>query len=311
MYSTHASGPTLRDLAEDADVLTMGITPSADQLHQGHYLTLFNLLKTLSDTRTATARIFLDDREFNNQVEPSVPSESRIRSIERLIGSFAERTEKYLHDSTLGSRITTERMSDFWQGYGAQHETMGGDMYKLLTTEWQFKIAPSYRNSLKRVFRTVCPDCSVGKLKTRGLRNQSNGFRNVCIEPTCSNGEYFVDAIRGDTNWLVHYALVGLRDVPFAEFHDASILHVYGGDYAQKWGGGGRESKARRMSDTVARIRAKKKLPPIHHHAGPLILNGHDKLSKSKGDGGVIPDFEWMEAVLNGKSSEVDVAAAD
>lgn len=307
MFSTHAYGPSLRELAHDADVLTMGITPSADHLHQGHYLTLFNLLKTLSETRTAKARIFLDDREFNNQKEPSIPSDARIDGVGELVTTFAQDAGAYLHDPALADRVQLQLMSDFFREPGADHPSMSADMFRLLTKEWQEGISLQYRGTLKKLFRTFCPECNIGKLKRNNMRTQPAGIRNVCTEDGCDTSEYIVSTMNGDTNWAIHYALIGLRDVPLSRRDDASIVHVYGGDYNRRWGANDQSPKGLRMSRAVDHLRGKKYSPPIHHYAGPLILKQGGKLSKSKGDKLDTADFEWLESVLNGEEATVDI----
>ncbi len=319
MFIRHANGTTLPNLAQDSDVLTMGITPSADRLHQGHYLTAFNLLRAMNATRTTTARLFLDDREFNNQQHPVLPTTERVATIGRLVRDFVGQSAEYLHNDSLPGRVVVQPMSEFYGEPGATEPLAGFELYKTLGSKWQSAIRKIFADaSMRRFVTPVCPDCKTGKRKTLAPgerppppdRARPRGAHEKVIHCPCGNDEcgtelYTVDVAGGDTNWTVHYALLAVRDFILSRRDSKSVTHVYGGDYGTEWGNKN-TPKAERMSSTIEVLRDGRG-PHINHFTGPLIVRAGKKLSKSKGDGCDKPDFAWMSAVLDSASDEVDL----
>ena len=56
MYGHYSDKDVTNGLLKDADAVTMGLVPSADQLHQGHYVTLTLALSMLEKRREKKSR---------------------------------------------------------------------------------------------------------------------------------------------------------------------------------------------------------------------------------------------------------------
>ncbi len=305
------------DVAEDADVLTMGITPSGKGiLHQGHYATVLNLLSSLNHYPGQRAKIFVDDREFNTQQPPKLPDEDVTQRIEVGLKGFIARAAAFFHDDTLVGRIDIQRMSDFFRAEGLDSEFLGEDFLNLMI---RYRLAigkffPKMKISGVNGARALCRNCGFGKVapsRVKYLQGVLNG--QSCENRRCDDYEspMMANIVRGDTNWAIFYTLVGLRDVLMARAaSNSAILHVYGGDYGMPWGRSG-TPKAERISNLVTAIGDGSGFAKggISHFVGPLLTIGGHKISKSRGHGGLPEevDFDSLLAMLESDGHVVEV----
>lgn len=310
-----SSSEGIIDVARDADTLTMGITPSGRGiLHHGHFATVMNLLRSLNAYPNQRATIFIDDREFNSQQFPELPDAAVVERVEMDLKIFIQRAAGYLLDESLVPRIQIQRMSEFYTLDGQEGKYLGED---LLNVMLQHRLAvgrffPKMKISGVNGVRALCRDCDMGLNTPDGGRYVDG----ILTGQKCKNEEcpllgevISADVARGQTNWMVFYTLVGLRDLLIArQATSEAVLHVYGGDYGLPWGRG-EVPKAERISHMVTEIGRDGSGGRIHHYVGPLLTTGGRKLSKSKGHGGLPEevDFDQLMGLLGSGREVVEV----
>lgn len=307
---------SVESIGEDADLLTMGITPSGrGVLHMGHFLTVFNVLRSLARFKDQKAQIFIDDREFNSQVVPAVPEEMVTLRVEDQLRQFIADVTKFLAEDTIPQRVDLTRMSDFYLQNGAEAQFMGKDLFDLLLSirAKVGKAFPKMKIGGISGVRALCPKCHQGKSSFRGAARSYNDDKIVssCENNECGDFErdYEVNIGQGDTNWAIFYTLVGLRDVSLLRRdNNKGILHVYGGDYGVPWGRG-YVPKGRRISSLVDDVLGEDTKERIDHFVGPILVtkNG-EKLSKSSGNGADIKfDLETLARILDRREGLVKI----
>jgi hypothetical protein len=298
----HIHDGEIDNLAEDADVLTMGITPSGDgNLHAGHYTTLLNLCGALSRKKTSRGRIFIDDREFQNQRPPCIPSRDATLNVEEAIRLFLQHAVSFFHDESLPLKVDVQRLSDFFREQGKESAFLGMDLLQLIrryseTIRSIFHDAPYL---YKMPVKPVCPSCDHGPRQIKHAFVTDRGFRGECDYEECDGLEdtYEVDVARGDTYWSIYYMLLGLRDVLLSD-GGRGVLHIYGGDYGVPWNQV--TSKAARISALLTAISGNHHGTHVDQYVGPLLMGrGHRKLSKSRGDRLSIVDCALLQGVLD------------
>jgi hypothetical protein len=302
-------------MAEDCDVVTAGFTPSGSgDLHQGHYLTLTNIGRTLNAHPSMQARIFIDDREFSLQTPAMVPAEPAVERTSSQLTSYMHELGRHFHNSSLAKRLGLVRMSEFFAKPGIESPQMSIDLYRTLrkhqenSTDLRGIFHDVRLNKTRNMIRAVCPECGIGMANaTENRLVGKSQLPGECKNDRCDESAYSVDALRGDTAWCLHYMFVGMRDVLLAKQADESILHMYGGDYALEWGEW-KTSKVDRIRELVRLAMQGSTSGKVLHATGPLMVRNGDKLAKSKGDCGKASP-EAMLAILETNDSVVDVAS--
>lgn len=304
------------DLAEDADLLIMGITPSGKgKLHAGHHLTLFNYLRTLAGTESARGLIHVDDREFCFQLNPRVTPEGLSRTLEGLIHESVAAVATHLHDSGLQERVTVKRMSEIFLepiptgvNFGARFLDMLDSRRGDVSTAFQGMDLHGHCG-----IRPFCPECDQGYVKKpRHNKLEPGRIVGECHTPDCEVDRYAVEVAQGDTRWSVFYGLVSLMSVPLSEqMKGGSILEFLGGDYGMGWGKANRQdgtllSKGARAA--IATERMSGAPGRINHYVGPLLQKGGGKLSKSKGDEAGAINCAELESWLSRGTPIIDIA---
>lgn len=294
----YAPGTDIFALAQDCDTVTLGITPSGTgELHDGHNLTLLNVGRIIDRYREAIreVRLFIDDREFNLQGPWALPKHDVTQTLADGILRFIQSMSEYFHIVSMASVFRVQRMSEFMCENGADAETVGQEIFARIR---RYQDNPGNRGAsstmkeiyadvrlhkMRNIARPVCPDCGSGHQNPTlaGMRN--NVLVSTCHNLQCKTNAYQVNPLAGDVSWCLNYALMGMRDVSLARQCDRSILHVYGGDYAQPWGNSGM-SKALRMNTLVERMMGTQSNGRIAHVTGPLLTRNGVKLAKSRGD---------------------------
>lgn len=316
MLHTVDRSDELPHAAQDVDIMTMGITPSGNgMLHMGHYMTLYNLLRALSLTRTASAKLFVDDREFSLEQNPSMPPHSAVSNTTACIRNMVARTDAFFAGEHVSGRVEIINMSDFFNLPGINNRFTGMDMYELFARGRQV-IGRSFVHMHLSTTAAVplCPDCGkfewLGRWKTRRDLGADGVIRAKCVDPDCSVGDYQVDVSSGDDNWAIFYMMVGLRDILMSRC-GSSVLHFYGGDYAQEWGlplGNSMVAKVDRIRHLVSGLGSKIGGLEISHVVGPMLVAGDSKLSKSRGDYGDVPDLELLDSILCSRQGIYDIS---
>lgn len=303
----------LADLAQDHDLLTMGITPSGSgDLHGGHYTTLFNLGRAIQRTQGARGLIYIDDREYHSQKKPVLAAEPIIQRVEGHLAYFFNLLDEFLEADQLKSRIAIRRVSACFQDPGLQRSTWGSDFFDCAAGQPDL-LKKHYRgiaHLLEHPTIALCTSCGSGSLKVQAntIDLPKGVILGTCEGEDCPAQGETVEACpeKGDTNWSVFYVLMGVRDALLAQTE--GVLHVYGGDYNQGWG---KEliPKSVRMhglvQDLLERRGAQGK---VNHYVGPLLTRQGRKLAKSRGDS--IEDTEircdLLARIIDSHAAKVD-----
>ncbi|EKD63192.1 MAG: hypothetical protein ACD_51C00322G0003 [uncultured bacterium] len=328
MLHRHSTGSNPIELAQDADILTMGITPSGSgMLHLGHQVTLFNLLQALNATNSARGLLFVDDREFTLRGAPKLPSEEATANLIGCINRMVVEAGKHLGDSDFQKRIDVVRMSTFFKMAGINHGFMGHDFLEVLLRcapyigEAFMKLRLADRNSVV----PICPDCLQGTQPSDPKKGRKEIKRNgtiiaTCKNPSCETDEYEISVKDGDDHWTVFYVLVSLMNILVSRYGDKAVLEFFGGDYGTEWA---RQmtynprvqqvngaSKSERVSAVIEASGFAK--GRINHVVGPLITTEGEKLSKARGDcaNGRV-DFGLLDRILESRSAIFDLSRAN
>lgn len=308
MYFSVEKGHTLEQAADGANLVTMGINPSKGNLHEGHYITMYQAMKALRSQQRARGHFFVDDREFDWQKrsidDESVfllPSTATAEAIQQRMWATAGYVAGALDDPSLLERITIERMSDYMR-------RDGGGLYEFLQKhrkdiDGMFEFD---RNEFgKRNFiRPICPECRHGPRLDDVVGTTASSIHAKCARVLCPHQEYAVHPSTGENHWAIHYAVDPLRDALLSADHDyGKVLHVFGGDYGLPWGRS-QTPKAERLQLLLAKIAP---LLRINHFVGPMLKRDGQKLAKSNGDAGSLMKVSTLEAILQSKKPFVDL----
>lgn len=307
------------DLAQDADLLIMGVTPSGrGRLHQGHHVTLFNYLRTLAKTRTARGVIHIDDREFCLQLDPKLVDPALSAQTEAQIHQCLQASASFLHEDRLPERVEVRRMSDIFREPIPTGENLGARYLDVLRE--RTAVSAAFQGmSLQGPYgiRSFCPSCERGYNKDpRHTKLYEGMIDGQCQTDSCNVDRYRVEVAQGDTRWTVFYGLVSLMAVPLSEqIEGGSILEFLGGDYGTPWGktnshfGDKVMAKGERASVATEILTGRRDL--IKHYVGPLLEVRGRKLSKSKGDEAKAMDCARLEEWLSRNTPVIDVSAID
>lgn len=303
-------------LAQDADLMIMGVTPSGSgRLHDGHHLTIYNFLRTVCSNSTTRGLIHVDDREFCCQFDPILVSEKLTQNTENLILNCIHTASAYFHDSSLLRRVSVQRMSDMFTNRNDKIGVFGNRLLDLIKIN---------RNDISVAFnemglhgiggiRPHCPECNMGFIrKPRWNRFAEDGIRGRCHNPKCSTEGFTVQVIHDDTRWSLFYGLVSLMSVPLSEsINNGSVLECLGGDYGMPWGKPNKHMSGRLLSKgeraSIMTERMTRNTGLINHYVGPLLQSKGKKLAKSKGDASVAMDCDRMQQYLETGESIIDV----
>jgi|GEM_PF-2724371 len=315
MYFSAARGDSIEKVGADADIVTMGINPSADDLHAGHYVTLFNLMRVLRKNESARGHVFVDDREVHlkqgarQEEDFWVPDGDRIEKIRGKITAFIRQTSHALGEASLIGRVGVQRMSHYLPNRDSPSEpTQGGMLYRLLYENRDLiRQAFDFRrfDGTEEFVRPFCNGCGMVPADPRQTNMIPQGLGGTCKTPKCHERMYMVNPHEGERNWTMHYGVDPLRDILIADQNDAKVLHVFGGDYGTSWGYGG-IPKAERLSELITQIAPNVK---VDHYIGPLLLRNGMKLSKRRGDASYPPLLDTLKRMTYRPLGTIDVDA--
>lgn len=295
----------------------MGINPSRDQLHLGHYLTMLQAGKALKTSPGAVGMFFVDNREHHHKLQTDgnedtyrLPGYHATQRVGQLMNDFLARIADELRCKDLPGRVRIQPMSDYMSSRSpanADQTRTGGILYEQL---W------NYRKEINRLFefsdtnsmqyvRPFCRDCKTGVRSDDLVRSFCEGILTTCQSEHCPTERIFIQPGRGMMNWSMHYAVDPIRDALLSsQFHDRRVLHVFGGDYGIPWGFDN-QPKAQRMSKLMERIRP----GMIDHFVGPMLMRDGQKLAKSSGDAHDAPPIAYLNDLLATNEPYIEVAA--
>ncbi|HRH93222.1 MAG TPA: hypothetical protein PKV72_01675 [Candidatus Peribacteria bacterium] len=307
------NGATLSEAATDADIIAMGINPSKSQLHQGHYLTLYQAAAATLARRDRRAIAFVDDREYHFNGASVRPGESArypktavVLEVQRLMHDFIQRLADQLGEHSLPDRIAVKRMSDH-MAESFDGVSQGGELYALLADQRRLleeAFEFNQNDSGKRhMVRPVCPSCEYGPTSEELIGMERGRIRSDCQRATCRYGEYSVRVADGESNWGMHYAIDPLRDIFIAKHADARVLHVFGGDYGVSWGRSFMP-KAQRLSLLADMIGEGAR---VDHFVGPMLIRNGEKLAKSHGHASEPLSVKELQELLDGNRPYIEV----
>lgn len=283
----------VRDAAQSAGVVTMGINPSKHTLHLGHYATLFNAHSALASASHAVGMFFVDDREHHSKMSQDRINGDRftmskpvvVESVQKLIAGFLTSLDEQLK-TNVAKRTRIVPMHEYMtEGSANTQLTIGAQLYNLL---WQQRTRIVEAFNFDSAFNEapfvipLCKDCNAGSRTPELIISTEHGVRSQCIDTLCMNSQKVIEATpsEGDTNWSMHYTVDPIRDALVSrQFLGRKVLHVFGGDYGMPWGRGGL-SKADRLDTTLDHIAPGK----VDYFVGPLLRRNGEKLAKSNGD---------------------------
>lgn len=313
MFLSVSNGDRLEDIPCDVDLITMGINPSKSRLHEGHYLTLYQVLKLMEVRKKLVARVFVDDREFDTRkysldtTKLYIPPDEIVGRLERLILEFSHTVAASMgQNGTMTNRLSIQRMSEYMTEPGVKHANNG---FALFRNIWDNagKVKREFdgfstRQDRQSAFRPACSECTHATLQSKKIMLCADGMEGECINEECDCHSYNVNIQNGANGWFIHYALDPLRDIDLARSNNAGVVHIFGGDYGVKWGVGGRP-KAERLSHLIPEI---DNSVTIHHFVGPMLTRNGVKLSKSKGDAADAPSVDELEYILSNNDSVIE-----
>jgi hypothetical protein len=301
---------------EHVSLVSMGINPSADRLHQGHFLTLYQFLFAMSRKRRVEGICFVDDREFDTQkFLPNNPEHFSLShpvnacKIERTIIDAVREIATKMKEHSLEKQVRVCRMSEW-----LKEKDFHGDRYGLKL----FKMIQDNREIIKTSFnpftssdfdasRIMCPCCYTATRGLQKVEKYGNIYGTVCKLPNCkkTNENFYVCPEAGVGDWTMYYPVDPLRDVLFANERSSGVLHVFGGDYGVPWAAG--KSKCERLASAIKLIAPN---VTVHHSVGPLLMRGTRKVSKSNGDAcDSLPLLSDLHAMLQCGQTSIDLEA--
>ncbi len=319
-----------KKLMEGVSMVSMGINPSASDLHLGHYLTMYQFVKAVSASDSdARGLFFIDDREFDLgnpntgngkglfYMQERTQVDAIMKKVIRTLDEYAD-TMKI---PGLRSKMYVRSMSDWMTDTDVSGVRTGQTLYSMLMqnrTQIVAALQPGGLNeSVKPFMRPFCPECGTGSRLEHEITLTKNALMSVCRNRDCSHRkkEYVSSPEKGDRNWSMFYAVDPLRDILLSRSSGGKVLHVFGGDYGVPWGvspysarGGNHEySKAYRLTKLVPKIDP---LAYVDHYVGPMLV-GPDgrKLAKSNGDKTLnVPSPSYLQEILDARRVEVRIA---
>ena len=311
-----SNGATVEDVSSQAEIVTMGINPSRDRLHLGHYLTLLQAGKALHAQPDAQGIFFVDDREHHHKLANGVnddtfrlPGYRATQHVHDLMYEFMSRVADSLGDKRMLNRLNIKPMSNYMGMNANENDRLTKKGTLVYDQLWQhreninalFEFSDS--NSMQFV-RPFCRDCKYSVNSDERIRAIEQGMLTNCLVPQCSTERMFVRPSQGHMNWSMHYAVDPIRDVILADFQDKKVLHVFGGDYGIPWGLDGRP-KAARMSALMDKVAPEM----VDHFVGPMLTRDGQKLAKSNGDAHEVPTIGYLDKLLSENEPVIEVAA--
>lgn len=300
-----------------ADLVTMGINPTRPQLHPGHYLTLYQLLRLVNARDRIQAVIFVDDREHhsrqhedgNKSVFPLV-NPHNTGAITDTVADFVSQTADAFADATVLDRVKIVPMSAHMrEADPATGEPRGADLFRLLRHHRaliEHTLELGRGHDQPGCVCGACPGCLRANRDPALVTLSAAGIDSVCHYEQCPVTQFCIDPVRGDDRWTMHYTADPLRDALLADEYDAErTLHVFGGDYGMPYGTN-ITPKAQRLTQMIPAMTTRR----IDHFVGPLLTRNGEKLSKSNGDAGQAPPYEWMELVVHSGQAMVEMPHA-
>lgn len=311
------NGATVEDVSSQADIITMGINPSRDRLHLGHYLTMLQAAKALHAKPDAKGMFFVDNREHHHKLANGVnddtfrlPGYRATKHVNDLMTEFLGRVSDELGNKEMLSRVKIQPMSDYMgaQAYENDRSIKNGSLIYDQLWEHRTQINALFEfndpESMQYV-RPFCRDCKYSINSDDYVRARPQGMLTKCLVEECPAGQFFVQPHRGHMNWSMHYAVDPIRDgLLTKQFQDKRVLHVFGGDYGIPWGLDN-HPKAARMSALMEHIAPEM----VDHFVGPMLTRGGQKLAKSNGDAHEVPAIGYLDKLLSKNAPVIEVAA--
>jgi hypothetical protein len=281
----------VRDAAQNAGVITMGINPSKRDLHLGHYVTLFNAHRALASAPGSVGMFYVDDREHHSKHSTegdaarfTMSAPETVESVRQLMEAFLRSLDAQLHTS-VSRRVRIVPMHEYMmEGASSTTPQLGGQLYDLL---WENRAKITNTFHMDNPFNEApfvmpfCTECRSGTRIDEMIFPTTHAIRSNCINLLCPRRDMQTEAIpHHDTNWSMHYTVDPLRDALLSQqFSRRRVLHIFGGDYGLPWGMYG-VPKAERLHTVLTDIAPGK----VDYYVGPLLRRNGQKLAKSNGD---------------------------